>query len=104
MIFKEKLMFNYEERKMLPEENDLDKNIEFHKEILKHIFEILTLFRLLIDKMIKMEGANEFKKEGTFNRTTYLFGKISDLYKEIEHKFSPSNTFLENLGKYGSTF
>ena len=51
-----------------------------------------------MDKMIKMEEAKEFKKNGTFNRAAFLFGEISDLCKEIENGSSPPSTFLENLG------
>jgi hypothetical protein len=82
---------------MLTKEDDINNKIRLTKEILKHVYEILTLFKPLMDKMIKMEEAKEFKKDGTFNKAAYLFGEISDLCKEIENKSSPSNTFLENL-------
>ncbi len=83
---------------MLSKEDEINNKIKLTKEILNHIYEILTLFRPLMDKMIKMEEANEFKKNGTFDRAAYLFGEISDLCKEIETISTPSGTFLENLG------
>lgn len=92
------MKFYHEEREMITREDDIDKKIKLTKEILDHVYEILTLFKPLMDKMIKMEGAKEFKKNGTFNRAAYLFGEISDLCKEIENSPSPASTFLENLG------
>ncbi|MFX0003312.1 MAG: hypothetical protein ACFE9C_01715 [Candidatus Hodarchaeota archaeon] len=83
---------------MLIREDDIDKKIKITKEILSHVYEILTLFKPLMDRMIKMEEAKEFKKNGMFNRVAYLFGEISDLCKEIETSSLPSNTFLENVG------
>lgn len=83
---------------MLTREDDINKKIKLTKEILNHVYEILTLFKPLMDKMIKMEESKEFKKNGTFDRAAYLFGEISDLCKEIENGSSPSGTFLENLG------
>jgi len=83
---------------MLIREDDINKKIILTKEILNHIYEILTLFKPLMNKMIKMEEAKEFKKNGTFNRAAFLFGEISNLCKEIEDSSLPSNTFIENLG------
>ena len=83
---------------MLSKEDEINKKIVLVKNILNHIYEILTLFKPLMDKLIKMEEANDFKKDGTFDRAAYLFGEISDLCKEIESNSTPSSTFLENLG------
>ena len=83
---------------MLAKEDEINKKILLIKNILNHVYEILTLFKPLMDKMIKMEEAKEFKKNGTFNRAAFLFGEISDLCKEIENGSSPPSTFLENLG------
>lgn len=79
-------------------EDEINKKIKLTNDILNHVYEILTLFKPIMNKMIKMEEAKEFKKNGTFNKAAFLFGQISDLCKEIENISSPSNTFLENLG------
>lgn len=78
--------------------DEINKKIKLTNDILNHVYEILTLFKPIMNKMIKMEEAKEFKKNGTFNKAAFLFGQISDLCKEIENISSPSNTFLENLG------
>ncbi len=83
---------------MLSKEDDINNKIKLTNDILNHVYEILTLFKPLMDKMIEMEESKEFKKNGTFDRAAYLFGKISDLCKEIESSSTPKNTFLENLG------
>ena len=83
---------------MFTKEDDINKKILLVKTILNHIYEILTLFKPLMDRMIKMDEAKEFKKNGTFDRAASLFGEISDLCKEIENESSPESTFLENLG------
>ncbi|MFX1420056.1 MAG: hypothetical protein ACFE9N_14150 [Promethearchaeota archaeon] len=83
---------------MNPVEDDINKKIKLTNKILNHVYEILTLFKPLMDKMIKMEESKGFKENGTFNRAAYLFGEISDLCKEIENNSLPTNTFLENLG------
>ena len=83
---------------MLSKEDEINNKIKLTKDILNHVYEILTLFKPLMDKMIKMEEAKEFKEDGTFERAAYLFGEISDLCKEIENSYPPSSTFLENLG------
>jgi hypothetical protein len=83
---------------MISKEEDINNKIRLTKEILNHIYEILTLFKPLMDKMIKMEESKEFKNNGTFDRAARLFGEISELCKEIETNSLPSNTFLETLG------
>jgi hypothetical protein len=83
---------------MLSKEDEINNKIRLTKEILNHVYEILTLFKPLMDKMVKMEEAKEFKKDGTFDRAAYLFGEISDLCKEIETSSLPSNINFENLG------
>ena len=70
---------------MFTKEDDINKKILLVKTILNHIYEILTLFKPLMERMIKMEEAKEFKKNGTFDRAASLFGEISDLCKKIEN-------------------
>lgn len=83
---------------MLTKEDEINKKIKLTTEILNHVFEILTLFKPMMNKIIKMEEAKEFEKNGTFNRAALLFGQISDLCKKIENISLPSGTFLEDLG------
>jgi len=83
---------------MFIKEDEINKKILLVKDILNHIYEILTLFKPLMDRMIKMEEAKEFKKNGTFDRAAFLFGEISDLCKEIENSSPPASNFLGNLG------
>ncbi|MHA2269612.1 MAG: hypothetical protein ACXAB8_17590 [Promethearchaeota archaeon] len=83
---------------MLTEEDDINKKIHLVKNILDNVYEILTLFKPLMDKMLQMEEANKFKADGTFERAASLFGEISDLCKEIENSSLPPNSFLESLG------
>ena len=79
---------------MLPNENLL-KNV---KSLLDNVYEILQLFSPLMTRMLELEEAREYKKNGTFEKAAFLFGEISQLCKEIEGNQLPSNTFLENLG------
>jgi len=83
---------------MFTKENDINKKIQITNTILNHVYEILTLFKPLMDKMLKMDQATEFNNNGTLNKAALLFGEISDLCKEIENTSSPSDQFLENLG------
>jgi hypothetical protein len=83
---------------MLSKEDEINNKIKLTIEILNHVYEILTLFRPLMDKMIKMEEAKEFKKNGTFEKAAYLFSEISDLCKEIESSSLPPEINFENLG------
>lgn len=82
---------------MLTKEDDINKKIQIVKDILDNVYEILTLFKPLMDKMLKMDEANQYKVNGTFKRAASLFGEISDLCKEIENNSLPPDTFLENL-------
>ena len=83
---------------MLTKEDDINKKIQIIKDILDNVYEILTLFKPLMDKMLKMDEAKQYKIDGTFERAASLFGEISDLCKEIENNSLPPDAFLENLG------
>jgi uncharacterized coiled-coil DUF342 family protein len=83
---------------MLTREDDINKKIQIVKNILDNVYEILTLFKPLMDKMLNMDEANQYKVNGTFRRAASLFGEISDLCKEIENNSLPTDSFLENLG------
>ena len=82
---------------MLTKEDDINNKIQIVKNILDNVYEILTIFKPLMDKMLKMDEANQYKVNGTFKRAASLFGEISDLCKEIENHSLPTS-FLESLG------
>lgn len=83
---------------MLTKEDDINKKLQIVKNILDNVYEILTLFKPLMDKMLQMEEANKYKANGTFERAASLFGEISNLCKEIENNSLPPGNFLESLG------
>ena len=83
---------------MLTREDDINNKIQIVKNILDNVYEILTLFKPLMEKMLKMDEANQYKVNGTFERAASLFGEISDLCMEIEGNSLPPSTFLESLG------
>lgn len=82
---------------MLTKEDDINNKIQIVKNILDNVYEILTIFKPLMDKMLKMDEANQYKVNGTFKRAASLFGEISDLCREIENHSLPTS-FLESLG------
>ena len=82
---------------MLTKEDDINNKIQIVKNILDNVHEILTIFKPLMDKMLKMDEANQYKVNGTFKRAASLFGEISDLCREIENNSLPTS-FLESLG------
>jgi len=67
-------------------------------DILKNIYDILELFKPLLEVMLKMEKVEQYKKSGVFEKAASLFGEISVLCKEIENDSPSLNLFLENLG------
>lgn len=82
---------------MLTKEDDINNKIQIVKNILDNVYEILTIFKPLMDKMLKMDEANQYKVNGTFKRAASLFGEISDLCREIDNNSLPTS-FLESLG------
>ena len=48
--------------------------------------------------MLEMEEAEQYKKNGVFEKAASLFGEISVLCKEIENDSPSLNLFLDNLG------
>jgi len=79
--------------------NDDKVNRELHlvRNILKDVYEIVEIFKPLLNKMLKMEEADQYVKDGTLEKVASLFGDISFLCKEIENE-SPLNISLDNLG------
>jgi hypothetical protein len=49
-------------------------------------------------RMLELDEAKKFKKNGTFEKAAFLFGEISEICKEIEGTPLTSNLFLDNLG------
>jgi len=83
---------------MLTREDDVNRKIQIVKDILDNIYEILAIFRPLMEKMLQMDEAPKYKASGAFQQAASLFGEISDLCKEIEENSLPPSTFLGNLG------
>ncbi len=83
---------------MLTKEDEINKKIQLTKKILDNVYEILELFKPLLSKLVKMPEAEDYKKNGAFEKAVLLFGNISDLCGEIEDSSFPSKTFLKSLG------
>jgi len=83
---------------MLSKEEDINRKIIIVKDILNNIYEILTIFKPLLNRMLKMDEAKDLRKNGTIEKAALLFGKISELCKEIESTSLPENLSLDNLG------
>lgn len=83
---------------MLTKEDEINKKIQLTKKILDNVYEILELFKPLLSKLVKMPEAEDYKKNGDFEKAALLFGNISNLCEKIEDKSFPSMAFLEGLG------
>ena len=83
---------------MLAKEDEINKKIQIVKNILDNVYEILTIFKPLMSKMLKMDETNQYKADGSLKRAASLFGEISDFCKEIENTSLLPDTFLESLG------
>ena len=79
-------------------DDKINRKIHLTKDILKNVYEILELFKPLLEVMLKMEEAEQYKKNGVFEKAASLFGEISVLCKEIENEPPSLNLFLDNLG------
>ncbi|MFX1278865.1 MAG: hypothetical protein ACFFA3_05560 [Promethearchaeota archaeon] len=79
-------------------DDKINRKINLVKNILKNVYEILELFKPLLEIMLKMEESERFKKNGVFQKAASLFGEISVLCKEIEDDTPALNLFLDNLG------
>ncbi len=77
-------------------EKVIDAKIQILKNILNNIYEIMVIFKPLLDKMLKMEDAQGLKDEGLILKAADLFGEISrDCNTLTGAQFSPS--FFKNL-------
>lgn len=79
-------------------DDKINRKIHLMKDILKNVYEILELFKPLLEVMLEMEEAEHYKKSGVFEKVASLFGEISILCKEIENDSPSLNLFLDNLG------
>ncbi|MFX0082321.1 MAG: hypothetical protein ACFE94_11280 [Candidatus Hodarchaeota archaeon] len=79
-------------------DDKINRKIHLVKNILKNVYEILELFKPLIELMLDMEEAEKYKKNGVFQKAASLFGEISVFCKEIENDSPSLNLFLDNLG------
>jgi len=79
-------------------DDKINRKIHLVKDILKNVYEILELFKPLLEVMLEMEEAEQYKKNGVFEKAASLFGEISILCKEIENDSPSLNLFLDNLG------
>ncbi len=79
-------------------DDKINRKIHLVKDILKNVYEILELFKPLLEVMLEMEEAEHYKKNGVFEKVASLFGEISILCKEIENDSPSLNLFLDNLG------
>ena len=75
-----------------------NRKINLVKNILRNIYEILELFKPLLEIMLKIEESEQYKKNGVFKKAASLFGEISILCKEIEDDAPSLNLFLDSLG------
>lgn len=76
----------------------INKKIQIVKNILKNVYQILELFKPLLSRLLEMEEAEQYKKNGVFKEAADLFGEISTLCKEIENESLPLNLFTSDLG------
>ncbi|MFW9785175.1 MAG: hypothetical protein ACFFFB_23040 [Candidatus Heimdallarchaeota archaeon] len=79
-------------------DDKVSRKINFVKNILNNVYEILELFKPLLETMLEFEEAEQYKKNGVFEKAASLFGEISSLCKAIENDSSSLNILLDNLG------
>ncbi|MBD3254446.1 MAG: hypothetical protein GF383_05095 [Candidatus Lokiarchaeota archaeon] len=83
-------------------DQNLKQNLDIVKKILNNVAEIISLLKPLIIKASQLEEAEKYKKDGTFQKASDLFGDISHQCKKLRHtsihqKLPLSKEFLENL-------
>ncbi|MFX1260397.1 MAG: hypothetical protein ACFFAN_21315 [Promethearchaeota archaeon] len=76
--------------------NIIAQKLKVIKNILENISEILMLLKPLIEKVLLLEEAKDYRKSETFERAAMLFGDISVQCKELG-SFPFSKDFLNNL-------
>jgi len=78
-------------------DDNVNRKLHLVKNILKDVYEIVEIFKPLLDKLLKMEETYQYIENGALEKAASLFGDISFLCKEIENE-SPLNISLDNLG------
>jgi hypothetical protein len=66
---------------------DMGRKILLVKNILNEVYEIIALFRPLLELSMELEEAQIYKKNGTFERVASLFGEIAENCKELEGQY-----------------
>ena len=74
-------------KKYYEEIHDIERKIMLVKNILNHVYEIIALFRPLLELSMEMEEAQIYKKDGTFERIATLFGEIAENCKDLERQY-----------------
>jgi len=74
-------------KKYYEEIHDIERKIMLVKNILNHVYEIIVLFRPLLEISMEMEEAQIYKKNGTLERVASLFGEIAENCKELEGQY-----------------
>ena len=85
-----------EEKDNLNANININKNLKIIKQMLENIVEIMTILKPLIEKVLKLEEAEEYKESGTLKKAASLFGEISNQCREITG-ISFSENFLKSL-------
>ena len=78
-------------------DDKINRKINLVKNILNNVYEVLELFKPLLEKMLKMEEAEQYKNNGSFKKAASLFGDISFLCKEIEGESLTLDLPFDNL-------
>jgi len=81
----------------MEESENIERKVKIVRNVLNNVCEILTLFKPLLNRMMEMEDAEKFKKNGTFGKAAHLFGEISEQCKELEGTPFLSDEFYEDL-------
>jgi hypothetical protein len=73
------------------ENSEIEKKVIIVKDILNNVYQIMALFKPMLELMLETEEAKLFQKNGTFEKMAFLFGKITDYCKELENPSQFSN-------------
>ena len=74
-------------KKKNSEDHDMGRKILLVKNILNEVYEIIALFRPLLELCMELEEAQIYKKNGTLERVASLFGEIAQNCKELEGQY-----------------
>lgn len=66
---------------------DIGRKILLVKNILNDVYEIIALFRPLLELSMELEEAQIYKKNGTLERVASLFGEIAESCKQLEGQY-----------------